>query len=241
MQSGLRPRSTPVPSSTAGWRSSAHAALARFERTASTADAAGAEHRLAQLFQQLGQPARAKLLLEPERSGLPPGLAMMRLVHRADLAHQLGRDGLPQLRQALTVIDRPDDVYHRMASLFATRLLPPDEGEAVATSLAAWASARERLGMALAGHVRAAACALAPGAPRRARPHIERLCTWWPNAGPTASTCPSCGGWPGRWKRRWARRLRPRRIGTPVRRGCSTRPPRTCRRATRKVSCAATR
>jgi hypothetical protein len=60
-----------------------------------------------------------------------------------------------------------------MASLFATRLLPPDEGEAVATSLAAWASARERLGMALAGHVRAAACALALGAPRRARPHAE--------------------------------------------------------------------
>lgn len=148
-------------------------ALATFERTAAGADAAGAEHRLAQLFQQLGQPARAKQLLEPERGGLPPGLAMMRLVHRADLAHQLGRDGLPLLRQALTVIDRPDDVYHRLASLFATRLLPPDEGEAVATSLAAWASARERLGMALAGHVRAAACALALGAPRRARPHVE--------------------------------------------------------------------
>ena len=95
MQSGLRPRSTPVPSSTAGWRSSAHAALASFERTAPTADAAGAEHRLAQLFQQLGQPARAKLLLEPERSGLPPGLAMMRLVHRADLAHQLAATGCP--------------------------------------------------------------------------------------------------------------------------------------------------
>lgn len=148
-------------------------ALATFERTASIADAAGAEHRLAQLFQQLGQPARAQHLLAPERSGLPPGLAMMRLVHRADLAHQLGRDGLPLLRQALAVIDRPDDVYHRLASLFATRLLPPDEGEALATSLAAWASARERLGMALAGHVRAAACALALGAPRRARPHIE--------------------------------------------------------------------
>jgi len=148
-------------------------ALATFERTASTADAAGAEHRLAQLFQQLGQPARAKQLLEPERNGLPPGLAMMRLVHRADLAHQLGRDGLPLLRQALAVIDSPDDVYHRVASLFATRLLPPDEGEALATSLAAWASARERLGMALAGHVRAAACALVLGAPRRARPHTE--------------------------------------------------------------------
>ncbi|MDP2008354.1 MAG: AAA family ATPase [Rubrivivax sp.] len=148
-------------------------ALEAFERVAAGADAAGAEHRLAQLFQQLGQPARAKRLLATERSGLPPGLAMMRLVHRADLAHQLGRDGLPQMREALAVINRPDDVYHRLASLFATRLLPPEEGEAVATSLAAWASARERLGMALAGHVRAAACALALGAPRRARPHVE--------------------------------------------------------------------
>lgn len=148
-------------------------ALATFERTASTADAAGAEHRLAQLYQQLGQPARARRLLQTEHPGLPPGLAMMRLVHRADLAHQLGQDGLPLLRQALAVIDQPDDVYHRLAGLFATRLLPPDEGEALATSLAAWASARERLGMALAGHVRAAACALAQGAPRRARPHAE--------------------------------------------------------------------
>ena len=98
---------------------------------------------------------------------------MMRLVHRADLAHQLGQDGLPLMRRALAVIDRPDDVYHRVASLFATRLVPADEGEALATSLAAWASVRERLGMALAGHVRAAACALALGAPQRARPHAE--------------------------------------------------------------------
>jgi hypothetical protein len=43
----------------------------------------------------------------------------------------------------------------------------------MATSLAAWASARERQGVALAGHVRAAACALAQGAARRAWPHVE--------------------------------------------------------------------
>jgi hypothetical protein len=77
------------------------------------------------------------------------------------------------MRQALTLIDNRDDVYHRIASLFATRLVPPDEGEAMATSLAAWASARERLGLAMAGHVRAAACALAQGAPQRARPHAD--------------------------------------------------------------------
>ncbi|MBA4178509.1 MAG: hypothetical protein C0505_18410 [Leptothrix sp. (in: Bacteria)] len=148
-------------------------ALVAFERAGAVADRAGTEHRLAQIFQQLGQPARAQLLLAADHAGLPPGLAMMRLVHRADLAHQLGRDGLPLMRQALAVIAQPDDVYHRVASLFATRLVPADEGEALATSLAAWASARERLGMALAGHVRAAACALALGAPRRARPHAE--------------------------------------------------------------------
>ena len=98
---------------------------------------------------------------------------MMRRVHQADLAHQLGRDGLPAMREALKIIDNPDDIYQRIASLFATRLVPPDEGEALATSLAAWASARERLGVALAGHVRAAACALAQAAPRRAWPHVE--------------------------------------------------------------------
>lgn len=148
-------------------------ALAAFTAAGALADMAGTEHRLAQLFQQLGQPARARQLLASERAGLPPGLALMRLVHRADLAQQANRDGLPLMRQALALIDNPNDVYHRLAGLFATRLVPPDEGEALATSLAAWASARERLGMALAGHVRAAACALAQGAAQRARPHAE--------------------------------------------------------------------
>ncbi len=134
---------------------------------------AGAEHRLAQLYQQLGQPARAAPLLADPRPGLPPGLATMRLVHQADLARQLGRDGLPLMRRALAVIHNPDDVYSRIAGLFATRMVPPDEGEALATSLAAWAGVRERQGLALAGHVRAAACALALGASRRAQPHAE--------------------------------------------------------------------
>ena len=148
-------------------------ALEGYREGASDPDIASAEHRLAQLYQQLGQPARAAQLLERERTGLAPGLAMMRLVHRADAAHALGRKGLPQLRRALTIIDNPDDVYHRLAGLFATRLVPAAEGEALATSLAAWASIRERHGVALAGHVRAAACALALGAPQRAHPHVE--------------------------------------------------------------------
>lgn len=148
-------------------------ALAEFTAQGSPADCAGAEHRLALLYQQLGQPQRAVPLLAEERAGLSGGLQMMRLVHRADIAHELGRDGLTPMREALALIDNPDDIYHRIASLFATRLVPPDEGEALATSLAAWASARERLGVALAAHVRAAACALRQGAAARAKPHAD--------------------------------------------------------------------
>ena len=66
-----------------------------------------------------------------------------------------------------------DDIYHRITTLFATRLVPADEGEALAAGLAAWATTRERHGVALSGHVRAAACALALGAPSRAWPHVE--------------------------------------------------------------------
>lgn len=150
----------------------ARAACRLCSRTFARAPAGpGTEHRLAQLFQQLGQPARAQQLLVTPRPGLPPGLAVMRLVHGADIAHQCGRDGLPAMRQALLMIDNPEDTYRRIATLFATRLVPPEEGEALATGLAAWASARERQSVALAGHVRAAACALQQHAPARALPH----------------------------------------------------------------------
>ena len=148
-------------------------ALAGFEQGGSTSIIARAEHRLAQLFQQLGQPARALQLLAGPRTGLARGLATMQLVHRADVAHQLGRDGLPLMREALEMSPNTDDIYHHIATLFATRLVPPDEGEAMATGLAAWASARERQGVALAGHVRAAACALQQGAAARALPHAQ--------------------------------------------------------------------
>ena len=139
----------------------------------SNSDKALTEQRLVVLFQQLGQSARALPLLTQERPGLPPGVAMIRLAHRAELEQQLGRDGLPWMREALQIIPNADDIYHRITSLFATALVPPDEGEALAAGLAVWAAARERFGVALSGHVRAAACALAQGVPKRAAPHVE--------------------------------------------------------------------
>jgi tetratricopeptide (TPR) repeat protein len=149
------------------------ASMAGAARAGAVGDVAGIEHRLAQLFQQLGQPDRALHLLAHDRSFLPPRLQTVRLMHRADALHELGRDALAPIREALALSPDPQDIYHRMASLFATRVVPPDEGEAMATSLAAWASARERGGLALAAHVRAAACALRQGAVSRARPHAE--------------------------------------------------------------------
>jgi DNA-binding SARP family transcriptional activator len=140
---------------------------------ASHADHASAEHRLVLLYQQLGQVARCAALLAQPRPGLARGLEMLRLAHRADLAHCLGRDALPMMREALKIIANPDDIYFRIVSLFATRMVPPDEGEAMAADLALWAGARERHGVALSGHVRAAACALAQGAPSRALPQVQ--------------------------------------------------------------------
>ena len=140
---------------------------------ASDSDKALAEQRLVVVYQQLGQPARAQPLLAAERSGVPRGVAMIRLAHRAELAAHLGRDGVALMREALLIIPDADDIYHRITSLFATRLLPADEGEALAANLALWAALRERYGVALAGHVRAGACAMAQNAPKRALPHAE--------------------------------------------------------------------
>jgi len=149
-------------------------ALAGYEAGGgSHSDKALTEQRLVVLFQQLGQPARALPLLAHERPGVPRGVAMIRLAHRAELEQLMGRDGLPMMREALRIVPNSDDIYHRITTLFATRLVPPDEGEALAAGLAAWATNRERHGVALAGHVRAAACALALGAPKRAWPHVE--------------------------------------------------------------------
>jgi len=140
---------------------------------ASHSDLALAEQRLVVLYQHLGQPARALPLLAPDRPGVPRGVAMIRLAHRAELEAQMGRDGLALMREALQIIPNADDIFHRIVTLFATRLVPADEGEALAANLALWATTRERHGVALSGHVRAAACALALGAPARALPHVE--------------------------------------------------------------------
>jgi tetratricopeptide (TPR) repeat protein len=145
-----------------------------------------AEHRLAQAFMQLGQPARARPLLAADASDAPPGLAMMRLVHRADLAHLLGGDALTPMRAALARLPDPDDVYHRIGALFASAIVPPDEGEALAAGVAVWAATHQRGGLALSGHVRAAACALAQGAAARAAPHVDHALhladRFWPDS-----------------------------------------------------------
>jgi tetratricopeptide (TPR) repeat protein len=134
-----------------------------------------AVHRLAQAFQQLGQPARAQALLSNDLETLTPAQTVMQHVHRADLAQQLGNAKVAQqeLRKALALIGNPDDVYYRVATMFGTAIVEPDEAESMATSLAAWASAHQRFGLALAGHVRAARAALAQQAILRALPHVE--------------------------------------------------------------------
>lgn len=149
-------------------------ALAGYETLGgSDSDKALVEQRLVVLYQQLGQPARAAPLLASPRPGVPKGVAMIRLAQCAELEQLMGRDGLALMREALRIIPNPDDIYHRITSLFATRLVPAEEGEAMAASLALWASQRERYGVALAGHVRAGACALSLGAPQRALPHAQ--------------------------------------------------------------------
>ena len=155
------------------WRQPATRLRISWARSITQSDKALTEQRLVLLFQQLGQPVRALPLLAHERPGVPRGVAMIRLAHRAELERLMGRDGLAMMREALTIVPNSDDIYHRITTLFATRLVPPDEGEALAAGLAAWATTRERHGVALSGHVRAAACALTLGAPQRAWPHVE--------------------------------------------------------------------
>ena len=111
-------------------------------------------------------------LLAPKRPGLSRGVAVIRMAHSAELEQQLGRDGLPLMREG-AIIPNAEDIYHRITSLFATRLVPPDGGEVMATSLVVWAGARERVGVALAGQVRAAAFELGLGALARALTHAE--------------------------------------------------------------------
>ena len=131
------------------------------------------EQRLFVLYQHLGQIARLGALVARDSAHVPPGLVMIRLAQRAEYEALMGRDGITPMREALSIISNSDDIYYRITTLFASRLVPADEGESLAASLALWASTRERHGVALAGHVRAAACALAQGAGARALPHVD--------------------------------------------------------------------
>jgi DNA-binding SARP family transcriptional activator len=148
-------------------------ALAGFLVEGSATDVAMTEQRLALLFLHLGQPARAQPLLATPRPGLPPGIAMYRRVLQAELAQRLGGDAVTPIREALALVPDSDDVFHRIATLSASHLLPAPEAEALAASLASWAAVRERFGLALSGHVRAAARAADQGAHERALPHVE--------------------------------------------------------------------
>ena len=132
------------------------------------------EHLLAQSWLQLGQPARAQRLLDGDVSGQPLGLQVMRAVHRAELAQRTGGDALAPIRHALALMQgREEDVYFRIATLFASAIVPAPEGEAMAAGLASWAHIHQRHGLALAGHVRAAGAALAQGAAARAVPQVR--------------------------------------------------------------------
>jgi DNA-binding SARP family transcriptional activator len=147
--------------------------LAGFSTEGSASDIAMTQHRLALLFLFLGQPARAQPLLTGEAHGLPPGIAMFRRVMQGELAWHLAGDALTPMREALAALPDRDDVYHRTGSLFAARVVPADEGEAMAASLASWASMQERLGLAMGAHVRAATRAADQCAWARALVHVE--------------------------------------------------------------------
>jgi DNA-binding SARP family transcriptional activator len=152
--------------------------LAHFSATGSRHWVATTAHRLALTWMQLGQYARAQRILSVDPGDTSPRGRAMWAVSRAELARLSGPqkrvEALEQIRLALQLLGQwPDDGAYRIATLFATAIIPPEEGEPLATDLAAWANARERFGTALAAHVRAAGCALEQGASRRALPHIE--------------------------------------------------------------------
>jgi DNA-binding SARP family transcriptional activator/tetratricopeptide (TPR) repeat protein len=151
--------------------------LAHFRAAGSRFWVAGTAHRLALAWMQLGQFARAQRLLSEDPGDPAPRSQAMWAVCRAELARLHGgrtNEARKQVRLALQLLEHwPDDGAYRIATLFATAILPAEEGEPLATDLAAWANARERLGTAMAAHVRAAAGALEQQAIRRALPHVE--------------------------------------------------------------------
>ena len=151
--------------------------LAHFRSAGSRFWVAAAAHRLAIAWMHLGQFARAQRLLAEEPGDPAPRSQAMWAACRAELARLQGgktAEAQRQIRFAMELLEAwPEDGAYRIVMLFATAILASEEAEPLATGLAAWASARERHGMALAAHVRAAAVALAIGEWRRALPHVE--------------------------------------------------------------------
>jgi len=151
--------------------------LAHFRAARSRHWVAAAAHRLAIAWMQLGQFARAQRLLTKDHGDPAPRSQAMWAASRAELARlQAGKmaEAQRQIRLAIELLEPwPEDGAYRIDTLFATAILAPEEAEPLATGLAAWASARERHGMALAAHMRAAAIAQSIGEWRRALPHVE--------------------------------------------------------------------
>ena len=153
-------------------------ALAHFRAAGSRRWVSATAHRLALTWVQLGQFARAKRILADDPHDPAPLSQAMWEASRAELARLTTpprpADAQAHVRTAMRILGAwPEDGAYRIVTLFATAIVAAEEGEPLATELAAWASARERFGLALGAHVRAAACALAQGAPRRALSHVE--------------------------------------------------------------------
>ncbi len=128
---------------------------------------------LAVAWVQLGQPARALLLTSGESPAPTQRFEARRLAFRALALQACEQDAVQPIRHALALLNEPESLWFRTHSLIATAILPPDEAEPLALDLASWALARERFGLALAAHARAARNALALGAARRALPHLD--------------------------------------------------------------------
>ena len=148
-------------------------ALAEFRQTGGTWLWSTA-HRLSLAYSHLGQHARAIKLFDAEPSGIATKAMAMWHAHRAEVLRASGADPSKPMSQALSLLGTDlDDGNNRLVTLFATAIAPPTEAEAMASSVAAWAAARERFGMAIGGHIRAAAGALAQGALDRAVPQVD--------------------------------------------------------------------
>ena len=148
--------------------------LAEFRRAGTRHWILATAHRLALAYAHVGQHARAMHLLAEEPTGIAVKAQAIWIAHRAEVARLAGSDAVAPIRASLALLAGDvDDGNNRLVSLLASGIVPPEEGEPLATAVAAWAQARERSGMAVAAHVRAAACALAQGAIERAEPQID--------------------------------------------------------------------